>query len=132
MLSYDNMCNLDRLLVARKPLPLTPPYDKMWLKITKLIDRLHMKNHKGKDCKTKYSADSLKEKFPELNTPVAEQTFVWAARYKKIFCAMPKNRSLFFYHRMVVRRNRYTAKCYKSNVDPVLPKSMGRDFESSN
>lgn len=91
-----------------------------------------MKNHKGKDCKTKYSADSLKEKFPELNTPVAEQTFVWAARYKKIFCAMPKNRSLFFYHRMVVRRNRYTAKCYKSNVDPVLPKSMGRDFESSN
>jgi hypothetical protein len=51
------------------------------------------------ECKTKYSADPLKEKIPRLNTPVAEQTFVWAAKLKKIMCAMPKRRQLFFYHR---------------------------------
>jgi len=127
LLSYDNMCNLDRLKVAKKPLPLEPPYDQLWLKITKVIDRLHIKNHKGRHCKTRYSAEPLKEKFPQLNTPVAEQTFVWAARFKKIFCAMPKNRAMFFYHRMVVRRNAYTSKCYRNNITPVLPKALGSE-----
>jgi hypothetical protein len=124
-LAYDNMCNLDRLRTSKKPLPLPEPYDKMWLKISKVIDRLHMRNHKWKDCKTKYSSDPLKERFPALNTPVAEQTFVWSARYKKIMCAMPKRRQLFFYHRMVVRRNRYTSNCYKANRQPALPKVHG-------
>lgn len=111
----------------KKTLPLSSPYDQLWLKITKIIDRLHIKNHKGRYCKEKYGSDSLKEKFPELNTPVAEQTFVWAASFKKIFCAMPKIRSMFFYHRMVVRRNRYTSKCYKNNCSPVLPKATGSE-----
>ena len=37
VLAYDNMCHLDALKVARKPLPLPKPFDEMWLAITKLI-----------------------------------------------------------------------------------------------
>ena len=36
ILAYDNMCHLDALKAARNPLPLPAPYDKMWLKITKV------------------------------------------------------------------------------------------------
>ena len=121
-LAYDNMCNLDRLKAVQKPLPLPPPFKNIWLKINKVIDRLHIRNHKRPECKTKYSSDLLKERIPGLNTPVAEKTFVWALKFKKIMCAMPKRRQLFFYHRTVIRRNAYTNKCYKENRDPTLPK----------
>ena len=122
ILSYDNMCNVCKMLCVKKPLPLEPPFDKMWLKITKVIDRLHLRNHKSKLCHEIYSPELLKEKHPNLNTPVAEQVFTWSARFKKILCAMPKERFLFYYHRMVVRRNRYTSKCHREKRDPVLPK----------
>ena len=36
ILAYDNMCQLDSLKVAKKPLPLEPPYDQMWLTIQKV------------------------------------------------------------------------------------------------
>ena len=36
VLAYDNMCHLDGLRAARRPLPLPPPYDMMWQKITKV------------------------------------------------------------------------------------------------
>ena len=36
IIAYDNMCQLDALKVARKPLPLEPPYDQMWLSIQKV------------------------------------------------------------------------------------------------
>lgn len=92
----------------------------MWLKIKKVIDRLHLKNHKNPDCAKNFSAEPLTEIYPNLNTMVAEQTFTWASRYKKI-------RFLFYYHRMVVRRNRCITKCYKANRYPVLPK-VTRNF----
>lgn len=116
------MCNLDKMLVAWKRLPLEQPYDEIWLSINKVTDCLHLRNHKDPRCKELYNPDALKEKFPNLNTPVAEQTFVWASRFKKILGAMPKNHFLFYYHRMVVRRNRYTEKCYEANITPILPK----------
>lgn len=122
ILSYDNMCNVCRMIATRDPLPLPEPYNMLWKKITKVIDLLHLRNHKNPKCKRDFSPQALKEKFPRLNTPVAEQTFVWAARFKKILCAMPQLHFLFFYHRMVTRRNRYTAKCYRENREPVLPK----------
>ena len=121
ILSYDNMCNLDKLRVAKKPLPLPEPYDKIWLKVRKIVDRLHMRNHKNPECRVKYGSDDLKEKFPSLNTPVAEQVFVWASRFKRIMCTMPKRRSLFFYHRMVIRRNNYVTNCYKEKRVPEFP-----------
>lgn len=122
IVAYDNMCNLDKLRIARKPLPGFPePYNLMWLKVRKIVDRLHMKNHKNPECKVKYGSDDLKEKFPHLNTPVAEQTFIWSGRFKKIMCAMPKRRFLFFYHRMVKHRNNYISDCYKENRLPDFP-----------
>ena len=122
MLSYDNMCNLCKMHAAKEDLPLPAPYDKMWLTVTKVIDRLHLRNHKNPNCRKIFSPEPLKERFPELNTPVAEQTFTWSAWFKKILCAMPQSHFLFYYHRMVVRRNRYTAKCHKAKCSPVLPK----------
>ena len=122
ILSYDNMCNLCKMRSARSALPLPKPFDELWLKIKKVIDRLHLRNHKGKNCKKEFTAEPLKEIHPDLNTMVAEQTFVWASRFKKILNAMPMRRFLFYYHRMVVHRNRYTAECHKKEKLPVLPK----------
>jgi hypothetical protein len=123
-LAYDSICNLNHLRAARKLLPLPQPYNNIWLKINKVIDQLHIILINF-ICKTKYSSDLLKEKIPGLNTPVAEQTFVWAAKVKKIMCAMPKCHQLFYYHRMVIRWNAYTSSCYKANRDPNLSKIHG-------
>ena len=105
MLSYDNLCNLDRLHVAKKPLPITYPYSHLWLSITRVIDKLNLMNHVNASCRELYNPDALKDRFTHLNTPVAEQTFVWAARFKKILGAMPKSHFLFFYHRTITQRN---------------------------
>ena len=84
------MCNLDKMLVAWKRLPLEQPYDEIWLSINKVTDCLHLRNHKDPRCKELYNPDDTKEKFPNLNKPVAEQTFVWAGRFKKILGASPR------------------------------------------
>ncbi|XP_074632163.1 uncharacterized protein LOC141890549 [Acropora palmata] len=95
IVAYDNMCNLDKLRIARKPLPFPEPYNLMWLKVRKIVDRLHMKNHKNPECEVKYGSDDLKEKFPHLNTPVAEQTFIWSGRFKRS-CAPCRNDGFCF------------------------------------
>ena len=87
VLSYDNMCHMDGLLIAKKNLPLPYPYDEMWKRVGKVIDRLHLKNHVDPKCKRLYNPD---DKLPqEFNTMACEQTFVWASRFKKVMCAMP-------------------------------------------
>ena len=62
--------------------------------------------------------------YPELkrtkHTMVAEQTFVWAGWFKKIFAAMPKQLHLFYLHHMVRQRNAYTTFCYRKGLKPVL------------
>ena len=116
------MCNLDNMKVARQPLPLQQPFDKLWLLIRKVIDRLHLRNHKKSKCKEDYNPDLLPETDGKLNTLVAEQTFVWAGRFKKIMAAMKKSHFMFFYHVMVKMRNRYTEKCHLSKREPLLPK----------
>ena len=121
-LSYDNMCNVDSMRIARTSLPIQSPYDRIWLNVNKVIDDLHMRNHKRQQCREKYSTESVRESCPGLNTPVAEQTFTWAARFKKIICAMPQRHAFFYYHRMVTRRNRYTSRCHKNKRTPYLPK----------
>lgn len=45
-ITYDNMCNLDRLLVAKKPLPLPAPFYDIWGSVQKIIDTFHLLNHK--------------------------------------------------------------------------------------
>lgn len=53
VLAYDNMCHLDSLRISRKDLPLPAPFNKMWQKVGKVIDRLHLQNHKDPLCKVK-------------------------------------------------------------------------------
>ncbi len=115
------MCHVDGMKVAKKPLPWSAPYDKMWSSINKVIDSLHIRNHKDAKCKENYDPIKLKEQLPGMNTMAAEQTFVWLARFKKILCSMPKTHHLFFLHRIVVHRNRYTVSCYKRGLKPLLP-----------
>ena len=55
VLSYDNMCHLDNLRVARKPLPLPGDLKFLWLDIKKIIDTLHIYNHKDPKCHQPYN-----------------------------------------------------------------------------
>ena len=127
ILSYDNMCNIDNLKAARGKLPLLSPYDELWAKITKIIDSLHIRNHKRASCKETYGEKlrHLKGKNPAFNTMAAEQVFVWLGRFKKILCAMEKCHHLFYIHCMCIRRNQYTELCYQKGKKPVLHKVRG-------
>ena len=68
--SYDNMCHLNNLKVARCPLPLPGSLTHIWVEVNKIIDYLHIKYHK--DPRVQYRA-------PEEigNTMACEQTFAW-------------------------------------------------------
>ena len=122
-IAYDNMCHLDGLKAARQPLPWAAPWDKVWSSVNKIIDSLHISNHKDQRCHQLYHPSQLQDLHPNDNTMAAEQTLVWLSRFKKIVCAMPKVHHLFYLHRMVRRRNAYTVHCYKKGHKPVLPKS---------
>ena len=120
VLSYDNMCNVDRMKITKKDLPFPPPLDKAWGNIGKVIDRLHLRNHKDPRCKKEFDSDKKINK--EYNSMAAEQTFVWASRFKKIACAMPRLHHFFYLHRAIKRRNAYTERCHQMNRTPVLLK----------
>lgn len=123
VLSYDNMCHLDHLKVAKKPLPLPAPFDSIWLDVRKIIDSLHIKNHKDKRCHELHHPDKIKESHPEINTMCCEQTFAWLGRYKKIVLGMGKRHHHFYLHRMIKRRNKYIELCYSQNRRPIQPKN---------
>ena len=123
-LAYDNMCNLDRLKASKSALPFEPPYDKMWMDVRKIIDVFHFKNHVSPVCKQLYSPDEVKNMNPKWNTQAGEQTFTWLSRFKHIVCSMPKSHHLFYIHRMVIRRNKYTSKCNMYGKTPLLPKPL--------
>ncbi len=116
------MCNLDRIKAARKPLPFQPPNDLLWFNVQKIIDVFHFRNHIDSQCREKFTPLPIKEKYPNFNTQAGEQTFSWLTRYKYNICSMNKEHHLFFLHRMVLRRNEYTSKCYKRGRKPILPK----------
>lgn len=82
--AHDNMCHLDGLRAAKNLLPWPSPWDRAWISVKKIIDRLHISNHKDKRCKENYDPSTLKEEIPNANTVTAEQTFVWLSRFKKI------------------------------------------------
>ena len=63
ILSYDNMCHLDGMKASRSPLPFPSPWDKAWTSVTKIIDSLHINNHKDESCREKYDPSVLKKKF---------------------------------------------------------------------
>ena len=112
MLAYDNACNLDKLKAAQNPLPLEKSLDRVWMDVHKIIDVSHFKNQTSSRCKQLYNPAIYKSEHPFWNTQAGEQTFIWLGRFKNIVCSMPKHHHLFYIHRMVLRRNEYTAKCY--------------------
>ncbi|CAB3978166.1 Hypothetical predicted protein [Paramuricea clavata] len=122
VLAYDNMCHMDNLIISRSHLPFPYPFNEMWQRIGKVIDRLHLRNHVDEKCHNIYNPD---DKIPkEFNTMACEQTFVWASRFKKVMCAMPHIHQFFFLHRMVKYRNTYTEKCHVRSKVPILPKKI--------
>ena len=84
------MCNLCRLNIAKKDLPLPPPLNTAWLETKKIIDAFHLPNHTRSTCKELYSPADMKTKHPDFNTHAGEQTFTWISRFKHIVCAMNK------------------------------------------
>lgn len=121
-LAYDNMCHLDGLNAAQKPLPFPDPLNKLWINVHKFIDVFHLRNHINPRCHQVYNPDRLATELPDMNTQAGEQTFTWIARFRHIVCAMNKHHHLFYIHRMVLRRNVYTSKCYAQGKKPILPK----------
>lgn len=124
ILAYDNMCHLDNLRVARSPLPLPGNLKYLWQDVRKIIDDLHLKNHKDPRCAQNYSSASIRDDIPDMNTMSCEQTFAWLSRFKRILCAMPKVHHHFYLHRLVMRRNKYISFCYSHNRRPLQPKSF--------
>lgn len=124
-LFYDNMCNLDRFRCTKEKLPLPPPFDSMFININKLIDDFHLRNHKNPSCRQNYSSEKFKKMHPDKaktkNSSVCEQLFVWLGRFHKNLNSMTKRHFLFYLHRMVVRRNKYTERQYRNGKKPLLP-----------
>ena len=120
-LSYDNMCNVDRMRLLSGPLPLEGEFANIWLKVTKVIDPLHVKNHKRQECKEIYAPAKVAEKYPDANLMIAEQTFAWLGRFKRILNSMNKVHFHFVLHRMIVKRNKYTEYCHANGKYPLLP-----------
>ena len=120
-INYDNICNVARLKLLQGLLDLPDPFSSIWQDVGKVIDPLHIKNHKNPECHEKYNPDIVKSEIPNANLMVCEQTFSWLGKFKKILNSMPKYTQLFLLHRLVQRRNEYTQYCYSIGTRPMLP-----------
>ena len=98
-------------------------YSRYIYPFNQVIDPLHISNHKNPKCHDLYNPKKATDSIPDCNLMIAEQTFSWLSRYKKILNSMPKNHHLFFLHRTVYRRNQYTELCQRLKRKPLLPKS---------
>lgn len=87
-----------------------------------VIDDLHFRNHTDADCRKKYNPKEVRKNHPEYNFMIAEQTFAWLSRYKKILCSMDKQHHMFFLHRLITRRNLYAQICMAEGRRMLLPK----------
>lgn len=96
----------------------------------KVIDSLHIKNHKDEKCHQLYHPDKVHKINENINLMCAEQTFVWLSRYKRIMCSMNKTHHLFFLHRLIVLRNEYTKMCHDVGRKPLLPKAKNKAVNS--
>ena len=65
-LSYDNMCHMDGLNIAKDDLPLPKPFNKAWKLVSKVIDRLHLRNHVDKKCQKLYNPEASFRKISTL------------------------------------------------------------------
>ena len=84
VLNYDNICNVDRLLMMRKPIPLSGHMSTFWSRITKVINNVHLGNHKRAECQESYNPEKIKNILPDANLMICEETYSWCGRYKKV------------------------------------------------
>ena len=96
-IAYDNICNVDRMKVARQELPLPHPFSQVWQSVSKIIDSFHLRNHKRPECHQQYNPKSLKVVHPNYNTQACEQTFAWLGRFHRILSSVPKVHNHFSY-----------------------------------
>ena len=83
------MCNVVRLKSASNcDGELPDSFGKMkniWKYANKMIDGLHIRNHKRTSCKTDLGPHRFDEMYPELketrNSMAAEQVFIWLGRF---------------------------------------------------
>lgn len=73
-LAYGNMCHINSLRISKSDLPLPGPFNEAWKLISKVIDRLHLKNHVDPKCKKLYNADDIVPQ--EFNTMACEQSYM--------------------------------------------------------
>ncbi|XP_055349073.1 uncharacterized protein LOC129595962 [Paramacrobiotus metropolitanus] len=130
-LCYDNMCNLCRLKALKEPLNHVLPegYDNMFNIINKIVDGLHMSNHRREDCHVLYNPNKFSDVHPEVsrNTMAAEQTFSWLGRYRKQVNSMNKTNQHLFLHRVIIRRNWYITQCMQNGQTPVVCSLRSRE-----
>ena len=116
-----NFCNLKAINESLAGI-FPEPYASMWTKIQKIIDELHLANHKRASCKVDYNPERFRLQHPqalEANTMAAEQSFSWLTRYKKQIDSMSKRNQFFFIHRIVLRRNEYNKQCLLAQKTPL-------------
>ena len=75
----------DRLKFLQKPLPTNideeADFSRVWLDVMKVIDPLHLSNHRRPDCKIKYNPQQVWDVQPNTNFMICEQTFSWLGMY---------------------------------------------------
>ena len=52
--------------------------------IMKVIDNVHLGNHKRPECKENYHPNQVKDILPDANLMICEETYSWCGRYKKV------------------------------------------------
>ena len=105
--------------IWREPLPINMLPILWHNNLIKIIDSVHLHNHRWDSCKRDLNPSILKKVMPNGN--MMEETFAWLSRYKKILNVLPKHRFEFMLHRLVVHRNKYTEYCHKMKKYPLLP-----------
>ena len=109
-LAYDNLC---RLKVSRKSLPLTPPLNRAWLHIKKIIDIFHLHSH-PKDWRR--TTPMLTSKL------VSKCSFGWLiSRTLSVQWIRLTTYSICIV--WCEGETVYTAKCYANGRKPVLPRA---------
>ena len=91
----------------------------MWHKINKIIDGLHIQNHKQRSCHERYNPLRFNELHPEANkanTMAAEQFFAWLSKHTKQLNAMGKLNQMFFMHCIIQRKNDYVIERIKEGA----------------
>lgn len=96
-LAYGNMCQLNGLNAEKIPQPWPSPWGKAWTCIKKVIDNLHIWNHKDASCREAYSPATLKKQLPEGNTMAVEQTVCSSLGLRKLCVPCEKSTIYFTY-----------------------------------